>query len=144
MDLIQRAIASQARIGWYQATKGLLSKHWYSLASLDMHHPSKTDATRGAHTMHQVIHGVFAHNLRLWIKRNEVLHSAEVPNGADIRFAETAAICRIHGDPDLLCMADRHMCNKPLESLLGGTGATRCDEQIGRLNDNCARGETSP
>ena len=56
--------------------------------------------------MHQVIHGVFAHNLRLWMKRNKVLHSAEVPNGAETCFAETAAIRRIHGDPDLLCMAD--------------------------------------
>jgi hypothetical protein len=122
---IQQALTSQARIGWYQATKGFLSKHWHSLASLDMHHPSKTDAARGTNRMHAVIQGVFAHNMRLWMKRNEVLHSADTPNGEDIRFAETAAIRRIHGDPDCLCMSDRHMCSKPLESILGGTGATR-------------------
>ena len=124
-DAIQKALLSQDRIGWYQATKGFLSKHWYVLASLDLHHPTKTDELRAAQRMHQVMKSIFAHNLRLWTKRNEVLHSADIPNGEDIRFTETAEIRRIFGDPACLCMADRHMCSKPIATLLGGTGATR-------------------
>jgi hypothetical protein len=124
-DVIQQALHSQARIGWDKATKGFLSKHWYTLATFDLHHPTKMDESYAAQRMHQVMKAIFAHNLRLWKKRNEVLHSADVPNGDDIRFAETAEIRRIYEDPDCLCPADRHMCSKPIDSLLGGTGATR-------------------
>ena len=124
-DVIQQALLSQARIGWYQATKGFLSKHWYTLATLDLHHPTKIDELRAAQRMQQGMKGIFAHNLRTWKKRNEVLHSADVPNGADIRSVETAAIRRIYGEPESLCLADRHMCSKPIETLLSSTGATR-------------------
>ena len=37
---IQAALISQASIGWYQASKGLLSKRWFNLACQELYDPS--------------------------------------------------------------------------------------------------------
>ena len=124
-DDIAMVLASQARIGWYQATKGFFSHLWSQLATRDMYNSTKIDVMMGSFRMRQVIQATYAHNLRIWRSRNEVLHSSTAPQLADIRSAESAEIRHIHGDPDGLCLADRHMCEGNLDSLLGRSAATR-------------------
>ena len=50
---IELALASQARLGWYQATKGFFSNLWSQLAIRDMYHPTKTDELKGSIRMRQ-------------------------------------------------------------------------------------------
>ena len=81
---IQSALLSQARIGWYQAMKGFLSKRWLELACQDMHDLSKVVESKGLFRMNQIMTALYAHNLRTWTSRNEVLHSTGDPTAADI------------------------------------------------------------
>ena len=74
-----------------------------------MYNPTKIDELMGFFRMQQVIQLTYAHNLRIWRSRNEVLHSSTDPQLADIRSTESAEVRHIHGDPDGLCQADRHM-----------------------------------
>ena len=124
-DDIELALASQARIGWYQATKGFFSNLWSQLAMRDMYHSTKTDEVQGSYRMRQVLQATYAHNLRIWRSRNEVLHSSTIPQLSDIRSAEFAELRHIHGNPESLCLADRHMCEGNIERLLGGSSTTR-------------------
>ena len=124
-DDIELAMASQARIGWYQATKGFFSIHWSQLAQRDMYHSTKMNEIKGFIRMHQVIQATYAHNVRIWRSRNDVLHSSVTPQLADIRSAESAEIRHIHGDSERLCLTDRHMCEGNIERILGGTATTR-------------------
>ena len=109
----------------HQATKGFFSNLWSPLATRDMYHPTKTDEQKGSIRMQQVIQATYAHNVRIWRSRNDALHSSTTPQLADIRSAEFAEIQQIHGEPNSLCLADRHMCEGSLERLLGGSATTR-------------------
>ena len=75
--------------------------------------------------MHQILTAVYAHNERTWQSRNAVLHSPANSLVADIRSTEGAEIKQIYQNPESLSLSDRHMCDRSLESLLGGPAATR-------------------
>ena len=72
-EKIEEALESQQRIGWKEATTGLLSKHWSSLSCCDMHKPGQYDLTTGARRMRTCISSLNDdHVTRLWLARNEV------------------------------------------------------------------------
>ena len=76
--------------------------------------------------MHQIMTAaVYAHNERTWQSRNVVLHSTESSLVVDIRSTEGAEIKQIYQNPASLGLSDRHMCDRSLESLLGGSATTR-------------------
>ena len=68
---------------------------------------------------------MYAHNERTWQSRNAVLLSTVNSLVADIRSTEGAEIKQICQNPESLSLSDRHMCDRSLESLLGGPAATR-------------------
>ena len=123
--LIQECLISQARIGWAQATKGFLSVRWRELASQAMFQTDSTDSSKGQSRMRAIVDGIYAHNIRLWKSRNEILHSREDTDMQSIRSAETAEISKLHDQPESLCFSDRYLCSRSLDSLLRSTPATR-------------------
>jgi hypothetical protein len=121
-DQIEAALESQGRIGWHEATYGLLSKQWSVLSYLDMHNPNRTDVAAGTKRMTSI----HAHASRLWTARNEVLHSKQDDAQANIRSSEVAEIRALHQQPHLLRGAgDRHYCERSLKRILQGTSSMR-------------------
>jgi hypothetical protein len=59
---IQSALLSQARIGWYQATKGFLSKRWFELACQELYDSSNAVESKGFSRMSQIMKDLHAHN----------------------------------------------------------------------------------
>ena len=122
---IQAALESQEEIGWPQAMKGFLSSRWRDLASLAMFHIGSSDDEKGLSSMQRVLHAIHAHNIRLWTSRNQVLHSTDDEDLVTIRSGETAEITKMYGQPDLMRLADRHLCSRSLPKLLKSAPSTR-------------------
>jgi hypothetical protein len=119
------ALESQSEIGWYQATKGLLSKKWRELASQSMFQVGQIDATKGLTSMLRIMNAIHDHSIRMWLSRNQVLHSKEDTDLDRIRSAATAEITLMHGQPEFMCTADRYLCSRSLSSLLSSSPSTR-------------------
>ena len=120
------ALASQARIaGWYQATKGYLSKHWRVLATMGMHHPTTTDPHKGNSRMRSIIHSIYKYSRAIWLSQNSAIHATDNAEAANIRSSELAEIRHYHAHPNLLQFADRHLCSRSLPRLLKGSASTR-------------------
>ncbi|KAI2498313.1 hypothetical protein MHU86_16183 [Fragilaria crotonensis] len=124
-DHIAAALESQGRIGWQEATSGLLSKQWSVLSCLDMHSPNRTNIDAGMKRMKSFMTAIHAHTTRLWMARNEVLHSTQDGEQANIRSSEAAEIRSLHQQPHLLRAGDRHYCERSLERLLQGSSSMR-------------------
>jgi hypothetical protein len=77
-----------------------------------------TDNSKRLSCFRNILEAIHDHIIRMWLSQNQVLHSKDDEDLANIRSAETAEITRMHGQPDLLCLADRHLCSRPLQKLL--------------------------
>ena len=75
--------------------------------------------------MTQIHLALSSHIRRLWLSRNEVLHSTTDDAMATIRSAETVEIMHYHSHPHLLRTGDQHYYRRSLSKLLAGTPATR-------------------
>ena len=124
-ERIQAALSSQARIGWHQAAKGYLSKHWASLATMDMYHPTAIDLQKGTTRMRSLTHSIYQFTDQIWKSRNSALHDTDDATVALIRSSETAEIRHYHAHPSLLQFSDRHLCSRSLSRLLSGSASTR-------------------
>ena len=124
-DMLNSALASQARIGWHQAVKGYFSKQWSILANLDMHHPTAKDVNKGSSRIRSILRGLFGFTSQIWLARNAHLHAKDDEAVANIRSTENAEICHYHTNPHLLIFADRHLCSRSLNQLLNGSASTR-------------------
>ena len=124
-DHIAAALELQGSIGWQEATSGLLSKQWSALSCLDMHNPNRTDIDAGKKRMKSLMTALHAHATRLWTARNEVLHSTQDDEQANIRSSEVAEIRILHQQPHLLRAGDRHYCERSLERILQGSPSMR-------------------
>ena len=114
---IQAALESQAEIGWHQAMKGFLSGRWWELASLaTMFHIGSSDDAKGLSSMLSVMQAIHDHNIRLWMSRNQVLHSKDDDDLVTILSVEMTEITKMHGQPDLMCLADQHLCSRSPKS----------------------------
>lgn len=98
---------------------------WHELASQDMTDPSKSDGSRGTHTMRTILQLLNDHFTRIWEVRNDALHNTREAAMREIQSAETHEIRYYHGQPHLLCFADRHYCDRPLETLQNSPASTR-------------------
>ena len=123
-DLIPDALLHQHTIGWLNSTKGYLSKHWGVMAQSDMHRNTR-DKIMGDLRMKQIHLAISSHIRRLWLSRNEVLHSTDDATLATVRSTETVEIIHYHSHPNLLRTGDQHYCRRSLSKLLAGTPATR-------------------
>ena len=75
--------------------------------------------------MTQIHLALSSHIRRLWLSRNDVLHSTADATMATIRSAETVEIMHYHSHPHLLHTGNQHYCRRSLSKLLAGTPATR-------------------
>jgi hypothetical protein len=123
-DLIPDTLLHQHTIGWLNSTKGYLSKHWGVMAQYDMHRNTR-DKITGDLRMKQIHLAISSHIRRLWLSRNEVLHSTDDATLATVRSTETVEIIHYHSHPNLLRTGDQHYCRRSLSKLLAGTPATR-------------------
>ena len=123
-DIASHALSQQQSIGWTHALKGYLSKQWGAMAQFDMH-STKRDQRKGAQRMRSILTAISSHIRRLWMARNDCLHSKKDKDLDSIRSAESAEIRYYHSRPHLLRMADQHYCLRPLDRILSGTPATR-------------------
>ena len=57
--------------------------------------------------MKSILNAIHAHCIRVWLSRNQALHSKEDTAVLEIRSAERAEIQLLYGQPVLMCMADR-------------------------------------
>jgi hypothetical protein len=71
---IIHALESEHSIGWDNSMKGYFAKLWGILAQYDMHRHTR-DPRQGEMRMKQIIGALSNHIRRLWLSRNEVLHS---------------------------------------------------------------------
>jgi hypothetical protein len=101
--LISEALASQSEIGWYQATKGFLSKKWLELASQSMFQIGLLDDNKGLTCMKSIMRAIHDHSIRIWKSRNQVLHSKDDEELDRIRSVVTAEITLLHGQPEFMC-----------------------------------------
>ena len=124
-SIIITALKAQARIGWDAVTRGFLSKQWVCLASYDMHDPRKHDRQMGEQRIRDILSKLHLFTLSLWQERNSVLHNREDTDLRLIRSSELAEIRQFHENPSLLCLADRHFCERSLERLLQSSASTR-------------------
>ena len=124
-DMIREAMATQNLIGCPHSMKGYLAKQWGTLAQHHMDHTGR-DHIKGAKRMKQIVCALSSHLQRLWLSRNEVLHSPSADQTLDsIRSAESAEILYYHSRPHLLRTGDQHYCNRPLSVILAAKPATR-------------------
>jgi hypothetical protein len=123
-DHIPEALSNQHTIGWSNSIKGYLSKSWGNMAQYDMHRNSR-DKRMGDLRMKQIHVALSSHVRRLWLSRNDSLHSTDDATLATIRSAETVEIMHYYSNPNLLRTGDQHYCRRSLSKLLSGTPATR-------------------
>ena len=122
----ETARRDQERIGWSMAAHGFLSKSWTHLASQDMNIPARLEVQAGGHNrIRSIIAALYGHSSRMWLSRNEVLHSDDESILRDIRSTEVAEIKALYKKPYLLRAGDRHYCQRSLDRLLSGSAATR-------------------
>jgi hypothetical protein len=124
-DSLRIALASQAEIGWQHAAQGFLSNLWRDIACRPVFQPGTYDEKKGTACMHNIVNGIYNHNIRLWKSRNAVLHSTDDAALATIRSTEAVEIIDLHSHPDSLRFADRYLCSRPLDTLLSSAPATR-------------------
>jgi hypothetical protein len=122
--LIPQALANQHTIGWANSLKGYFSKTWGAMAQLDMHKNTR-DKLMGEKRMKQIISAISSHIRRLWLSRNDTLHSPDDDTLANTRSTETVEITYYHCRPHLLRTGDQHYCRRSLSKILAGTPATR-------------------
>ena len=123
-SLIMEALSSQRDIGWHQATKGFLSKKWRELASKSLYNIGNSDQTKGLQSMKSTLDAIHAHCIRIWLSRNQALHSNDDDAVQEIRSAERAEIQLLHGQPDSMRTADRYLCSRSLQKLLDSSPST--------------------
>jgi hypothetical protein len=121
---IQSALAAQARIGWQHSLMGFLSVEWRRLAGMNLSTLTNDEAL-GISSMRKVIHGIHSHVLWQWTSRNAALHESTDSLLVNIRSAEFAEIRALHGNPNRLLSADRHLCSRSLASLFRSSPSTR-------------------
>ena len=122
---IRAALLAQQSIGWEEALSGFLSKNWGHVATRDMYNEKEMDKSKGQERIRGCISAIYAHTHRMWISRNEALHSNDEDQLRDIRSTENAEIRDLHQKPHLLRAGDRHYCERSLEKLLKGPQSTR-------------------
>lgn len=123
---MREALDSQAKIGWFQATKGFLSSRWRDLAAMAMFQPGARDEIKGNSCICIIVQGIYEHSMRLWKSRNDMLHNKTESELSSIRrSSETAEIISIYEKPELLRFSDRYLCSRPLEQLLSSAPSTR-------------------
>ena len=122
---IETARRDQRRIGWSMAAHGFLSKSWTHLACQDMHIPDRLEVQAGHNRIRSIIAALYGHSSRIWLARNEVLHSNNESILRGIRSTEVAEIKALYQKPHLLRAGDRHYCQRSLDRLLSGSAATR-------------------
>ena len=123
-SMITDALAVQSSINWVNSLKGYLAKQWGQMAQYDMQSLTR-HRQAGEKRMRQIVEALSSHVRRLWLSRNEVLHSPSDSSMESIRSAESAEIRYYHSRPHLLRLGDQHYCTRSLEKLLAGTPATR-------------------
>ena len=96
-DTISSASEDQGCIGWGQAAHGFLSKTWTHLACKDMLRHDRHESDVGLRRMRSIISAISGHSTRIWLARNEKLHSNEGNVNRDIRSTELAEIKALHG-----------------------------------------------
>ena len=121
---IRDVLASQANIGWFQATKGFLSSRWRDLAAMEMFQSGARDETKGSSRLRNIVQGIFEHSMRLWRARNDILHNKTNSKLSRVRSSETAEIISMYEKPELLRFSDRYLCSRPLEKLLSSVPST--------------------
>ena len=123
---IRSALEDQGCIGWGQAAHGFLSKAWTHLACQDMLRRDRHEPDAGLRRMRTIISSIYDHSTRIWLARNEQLHSNEDILNRDIRSTEIAEIKALHKLPHLLRAGDRHYCaTRSLDRLLSSPASTR-------------------
>jgi hypothetical protein len=122
---IRDAMESQTNIGWEEALSGFLSTKWARLACCDMYNPDVLDKGAGNHRMRECITAIYNHARRLWMARNEVLHSTDDEHQQSIRSVEIAEIKDMFSKPHLLRAGDRHYCERSMDKLIEGSASTR-------------------
>ena len=90
-----------------------------------MHDPRQHNRQLGEKRIRDILSKLHSFTLSLWKERNSVLHNQEDTDLRSIRSAELAEIRHFHENPSLLCLADRHFCERSLERLLQSSASTR-------------------
>ena len=94
------------------------------MAQIDMYRGTR-DQRKGEMRMLQIIRALSAHTRRIWLSRNDSLHSPNDETLDSIRSSETAEIKFYYDRPHLLRTGDQHYCSRSLSMLLAGSPATR-------------------
>jgi hypothetical protein len=120
-SLLSVALTAQERIDWDRALKGFLSRHWAVPAQHSMY-TNSGDRKEGDIRIKSVLKGIHAQS-RIWIARNNVLHSEKEAAMADIRSQDVAEIRYYYSRPQLLRTADQHYCTRSLSRLLSSAAS---------------------
>ena len=129
---IRDALATQANIGWFQATKGFLSSRWRNLAAMAMFQSGARDETKGNSRLRNIVQGIFEHIMHLWRARNDMLHNKNRQRTVE---GSILGVCRDHGSvqkPEPLRFSDIHLCSQPLKKLLSSAPST-CQRWLRRV-----------
>ena len=121
-----RACESQSAIGWDHAFSGFLSRDWRHVAALDMLRFASFDEDNAIIRIRKVLRSLHEFTHTIWTERNTVLHNGDLTSEmANIYSTDVAEITSYHQQRHLLRFDDRHLCDRPLQSLLQGSAATR-------------------
>ena len=117
-DTLEKAIEDQAKIGWHNAMKGYLSTEWQHALSLAIYDNDNNQEGKGPFFTRKNQRALYNATRQLWLARNQALHGESTKDLDKIRSVETAKIKEYYKHPELIPAADRHYCERPLDTLL--------------------------
>jgi hypothetical protein len=120
-----QAVSEQQQIGWQQAILDFLGQSWHLATSVEMFHPTPSNASRGDSTLTMILQCLHPTTRELWLSRNRCLHDHSDQVAIDIQSMEAAEIRHFHSQPYLLPIGDQHYCKRSLNTLLCSSKAVR-------------------
>ena len=94
--LADRAITSQAQIGWLHAFRGFVSRDWCDFYSPDDMTPQENRISESNKSLARVILAVQDYSLALWMGRNSILHDANSEGSAILHASLNRAITQLY------------------------------------------------
>ena len=129
IELIHKALAEQAEIGWLNLFRGYLSKQWLQLASSHFGPDDNSDSiinrNDGANRVHRAIKIIHKLTTAIWKSRNEALHGVERDSETRRLSAIDNEITQLHSEADLVLHDDRFYCESSLNRLLKSSAANK-------------------
>jgi hypothetical protein len=104
-----------------------LGQSWYLAASLEIFHPTSSNASRGDSTITKILQWLYSTTREQWLSRNRCLHNHSDQVSRDIQSTEATEIRHFHSQPHLLLPIgnQEHYRERSLNELLHSSKAVR-------------------